>query len=87
MIWAETKEEGIPYGSPLHPVGPAVASTDLMGVPQRCRLLLYRSPKLALGVFGVTMLLAGVFLLISDVATSGANYKTKGISRSAHGER
>jgi hypothetical protein len=50
-------------------------------------LLLYRSPKLALGVFGVTMLLAGVFLLISDVATSGANYKTKGISRSAHGER
>ncbi len=50
-------------------------------------ILLFRSPKLALGVFGITMLLAGVFLLISDVATSGVNYKTKAISRSAPGER
>ncbi len=50
-------------------------------------LLLYRSPKLALGVFCVTLLLAGVFFLISDVATSGVGYKNEGVSRSTPAER
>ncbi len=50
-------------------------------------LLMFRSPKLALGVFCVTLLLAGVFLLISDVATSGVHYKSKGLNSVATGDR
>lgn len=46
--------------------------------------IFYRSPKLGFGVLIITVILAGVFYLISDLSSMGAYSKQKLIDSSTH---